>query len=194
MTLFAETKTETRRLITARAVRALRSRLGWSQPKLARTIHEDLDGGTVSRWERAVLAPDASNRDALFQLAQKHGYRDLLPCFGDTENWRLTIEPAERSLLGLFGIVMLNHEYVPGDGQAIPGKQFQELKNALYAAVKTLNRADAAGKHILIATDEQAAAWLEEIATSKSRTGTRRRAGKKIDAAQKPKLRKRSES
>ncbi|MFB3826473.1 MAG: helix-turn-helix domain-containing protein [Bryobacteraceae bacterium] len=166
---------DTKRQTVARAVRMLRNRLGYSQPKLARSVGEDLDAGSVSRWERGLLAPQPANREALARLAERHGWNDLAAVFKEPlKEWKtIVFGPAERRLLGLFEIILLNHEFDPGDGAAIPGELYQEVVNAIHAAVKALKRAHAAGEQIQMIGHEQTAAWLNEIGGPRKRkTGT----------------------
>src|SRR5262245_12887778 len=76
-----------RRKILSEAVRTLRERLKLPQSKFAQEI--DVDAGTVSRWERAELAPTGSKRKALANLARKHRMQDLAAAFVDpVGNWR----------------------------------------------------------------------------------------------------------
>lgn len=184
----SEHKTQTKRQTTSRAVKTLRNRLGWSQPKLARAVSEDLDGGSISRWERGILGPQPANRRALEQLAEKHGYHDLAAAFGDPlAEWKtIVFSAADRHLLALFEIILLNREEAHDDGSVIPGKQFQEVMDAVLAAVKTLKRAHAAGKRIDMVGDEQAAAWLEVIGgvpKKRARKSSGRAGGKKVRAS-----------
>lgn len=146
-------------------MKALRNRLGWSQGRLARAIDDDLDTGTVSRWERGLLTPQPKKREALARFAKRHGWSDIAAAFLQPFNeWKTVIlEPVERQRLALFEIVLLNHEYAPDDGSIIPGEQFDAIMDALNAAVSTLKRARAAGNDPTIIGEEQAAAWLQVI-------------------------------
>jgi transcriptional regulator with XRE-family HTH domain len=162
---------QTKRRTVGRAVKMLRNRLGWSQPKLARAIGDDLDSGSVSRWERGLLAPQPANREALARMAERHGWNDLVAAFSEPlSEWKAVIfDPPERHLLALFEIILLNHELAEGDGSVISRAQFQEVVNAVLAAVKTLKRAHTAGEQIDMIGEEQVAAWLHEIGGSTKR-------------------------
>jgi DNA-binding transcriptional regulator YiaG len=164
MPVSKESKTIKRQTIS-RAVKALRNRLGWAQPKLARAVGEDLDRGTLSRWERGQEAPQSANAEALAVLAEKHGWNDLVGAFRDpVSNWKEVVFTGdERHLLVLFEMVLINREHEPGDGGLIREKQFVEVVRALMGAVKTLKRAHAEGERIEIVGEEQTAAWLTEI-------------------------------
>ncbi len=189
MAISKGTKKAINRATVARAVKVLRNRLGWAQPKLARAISEGLDRGTLSRWERGEETPHPATREVLAQIAKGHGWHDLVGAFLDpVANWKEVIFTGdERHLLALFEMVVINREMEPGDGGLISQKQFGEIARAVLAAVRSLKRAHAAGEHVDIVGEEQTAAWLAEIAPKKAAISTERGSVKRTKAARRTK-------
>src|SRR5260370_36494103 len=80
MALTAQQKTY-RRKVVGRAVRLLRERLNVSQSGLARMGGRTVDAGTVSRWERGSLVPQACKLVKLEESARRNGFVDIVETF-----------------------------------------------------------------------------------------------------------------
>jgi len=109
-------------------------------------------------------------------MAKKHGWNDLQAAFAEPlSEWKATVLSAEdRHLLGIFEIALVNHEYEPDDGSVIPGRQFQDIKDAILAAEQTLLRAHKAGKRVEMIGGDQVAAWMAIIGgNAKRKRGTK---------------------
>lgn len=149
--------------MVARFVRELRERLGLSQSQFGRMVDDSSDGGTVSRWEREILAPHPWKLAKMSEIANKNGWTDIAAALvNPIGNWRsilATNVPELHRLLVLLEICTINSLALDANGERSEAERaLQKLALSLRHRLVQHHRE---GGEVLLADDAQRCLWLD---------------------------------
>jgi ribosome-binding protein aMBF1 (putative translation factor) len=166
-----------RRKVVGRTIRELRGALGVDKPisqhELAARIHKDVEGSSVSRWERGVIMPHALTRRKLARLAETCGRSDLANAFLRPGDWRAAFRqnlPLEAEFLTLLEVCALNGEALESEENWGIATAMDDLRLKAYELLDLLLAAESSGENILLADDAHRLVWSSHRDAYKNQT------------------------